>query len=135
MSSERNKKIVSTGWHNSNTFPEACSHAWNGIKLAFKTERNIKIQIVIYAFALLLAFFLKLSLIEITLIILISTLVLTLELINTVLEYFSDLIKPQKNKQVKTVKDIAAGAVMIASIAAIIIGLLIYLPPLISLFS
>lgn len=135
MSNERNEKIVPTGWHNSNTFSEACVHAYNGIKLAFKTERNIKIQIAIYTLALLLAFFLKLSLTEIIFIILISTLVLTLELINTVLEYFSDLIKPQENEQVKTVKDIAAGAVMVASIAAIIIGLLIYLPPIITLFS
>ena len=54
--------------------------------------------------------------------------VLILELINTVLEYFLNVIEPKIHIQAKIIKDIMAGAVLLMSAAAAILGLMIFWP-------
>ena len=62
-------------------------------------------------------------------------LLLILEIINTIFERLLDLLKPRLHQYVKDIKDMTAAAVFISSLAAIIIGLIIFLPPLIQLFN
>jgi undecaprenol kinase/diacylglycerol kinase (ATP) len=59
--------------------------------------------------------------------------VLVCELLNTALENMADFICPEHNPNIKKMKDVAAAAVMISSITALLIGLLIFTPKLISL--
>jgi len=54
--------------------------------------------------------------------------VFSTEIINTALEYVSDLVSPEKNLKVKRIKDLAAGGVLISAIMAAIIGLIIFIP-------
>jgi diacylglycerol kinase len=52
--------------------------------------------------------------------------VLVLELLNTSIEHLVDLVKPRLNEYVKEVKDVMAGAVLLASVFAVIIGAVIF---------
>ena len=53
---------------------------------------------------------------------------MSLELVNTAVEAVVDLVTEEKKPLAKTAKDTAAGAVLIAAIASVIIGLLIFVP-------
>ena len=54
--------------------------------------------------------------------------VLSLELINSILERFVDVFKPRIHPMVEEIKDLMAGAVLIASLGALLVGLLIFVP-------
>jgi diacylglycerol kinase len=58
------------------------------------------------------------------------TLVILMEIVNSAVERVSDVLKPRINTYVMEIKDIMAAAVMLASISAVIIGLIIFLPHL-----
>jgi len=55
------------------------------------------------------------------------------EMINTAIEKTIDFISVEKHPQIKLIKDIAAGAVLIASLAAVVVGLFIFIPKLLAL--
>ena len=61
------------------------------------------------------------------------TVVLTLEMINTAIEKLCDVVQPDYHPQIKIIKDIAAGAVLIAALGSIIIGAIIFVPKIIAL--
>lgn len=94
-------------------------------------DRNFKIMLAVAAASLLLAFLLRVDAMKWAILILCITWVLSLELINTALEKNVDLASNKHyHPLAKAAKDIAAGAVLLASFAAVIIGLLILGPPL-----
>ncbi len=109
-------------------------YAFAGIISSIKTERNFKVQSLSAALVLLFAFILKVDTIEWTILILCMILVLSLEMINSAIEKICDLIQPNQHPQIKIIKDVAAGAVLLASIGAAIIGAIILLPKLHILF-
>ncbi len=80
------------------------------------------------------AFILKLSFTEIAVIIFAGGLVMVGEMINTGMETLVDLISPNYHPLAGRIKDIAAGAVLVSSIIAVIIGIIIFLPAIINLF-
>ena len=95
---------------------------------AFKEEKNFQIQcfIAVAVFTATMVFDLNAS--EKSIIILTILVVLSLELINSQIEKFLDLIEPNHHPRVKIIKDFSAGAVLISVIGSIIIGLLIFTP-------
>lgn len=103
-------------------------HAARGLKSVFESERNFRIQIFFGICAIGLALYLPVKNWELILVILMVILVLVMEMVNTVFEYFTDLLKPRLHHYVELVKDIMAGGVLISSIGALIIGLLIFFP-------
>ncbi|GAB4294445.1 MAG: diacylglycerol kinase [Marinilabiliales bacterium] len=107
-------------------------YAFNGIGYAFKTQPNLLVHSVVAILVIAAAIILKISLYEWALIVFAIGLVITAELINTAIEYLVDLISPGYNKKAGLVKDISAGFVLIASISAFIIGLIIFIPAIIS---
>ena len=72
--------------------------------------------------------------IELAIIIVVIGLVISMELINTSIEYVVDMAMPEVHPLAKLSKDIAAGAVLITTIVALIVGLIIFLPKIIALF-
>ncbi|MCB0402452.1 MAG: diacylglycerol kinase family protein, partial [Flavobacteriales bacterium] len=60
--------------------------------------------------------------------------VIAAELFNTAIENLCDMVEPNYNKKIGFIKDAAAGAVLIVTIAAVIIGLIIFIPKLICLW-
>ena len=109
-------------------------NAFRGLRDGLFFERNISILSLSALTVIVLSFLLGISNIEISIIILTSTVVIALELINLAFEKYIDLLSPQKDDAIKFTKDVLAGATLIVSIASIFIGILILFPPLIELF-
>lgn len=104
------------------------AYALRGLKIVFWQERNFQLQTISALIVFGLMFLFPLSAFERITLILVIALVLLLELTNTALEYTLDIFRPRIHPTVGIVKDIMAGAVLLASLAALIIGTLIFLP-------
>ena len=102
--------------------------AFDGFKEAVASGRNFKIQLFFGLLAILFGFVFKITNVEWLFIILTTSLVLILELINTSLESIVDLISPEIHEKARIAKDVAAAAVLVASVTSIVIGLIIFLP-------
>lgn len=104
-------------------------YAGQGVSYAFRTQRNFRIHLAIGAIALSLSLYFKLSAVACSIISLTIALVLVLELLNTALEAVVDLTVGREFHQLaKIAKDCAAGAVLIAAIAALVIAGVLLLP-------
>ncbi|MFY0601743.1 MAG: diacylglycerol kinase family protein [Cyclobacteriaceae bacterium] len=104
------------------------SHAYNGMKIAFSEEPNFKIQIIASLITITSGLFFRISSHEWLAIILSIALVMSLEAINTAIKNIADFIHPEKNIQIKRIKDISAGAVLIGALTALAIGFIIFIP-------
>ena len=107
---------------------QSINYAIRGALLLLKREKSIQIQFIIAIIVTILGFYFKISTTEWIFQILAIGLVMSIEGINTALEELSDFVHPEHHKKIGSIKDIAAGAVFIAAIAAIIVGLIIYIP-------
>lgn len=103
-------------------------YAFEGIITTIKEERNMFIHFLIAIIVVITGVYVRLSLNEWLICLLLFALVFSLELINTAIENTVDLVTTKKNKKAKLAKDAAAGAVLIAAIFASIIGIIIFLP-------
>jgi diacylglycerol kinase (ATP) len=102
-------------------------YAWAGIAYAWRTQRNFRVEVVIGALAITLGIFLGVNLASILVMI---ALVLTLEMVNTALEALVDLSSPTYHPLAKIAKDVAAGAVLMASCISVLVGIAVLLEPL-----
>ncbi len=105
-------------------------HAFRGWGYVFKTQHNTWIHAVIATLVFILAFWLGLPARDWAVLILTVTMVFTAEFINTAIEAVVDLASPSHHPLAKVGKDVGAAAVLIAALAAVLIGLLILGPPL-----
>ena len=108
-------------------------YAFKGIKYALSTQHNFQIHIVLALIAVLLGFLLKITVAEWISIIIVIGMVLAAEIFNTSIEELVNLASPEINKKAGVIKDLAAAAVLILSIAALITGIIIFLPKIIEL--
>lgn len=106
--------------------------AFKGIKNVFLEESSFRYQTLVLVVTIFLAFWFKISLIEWIAIILAAMVVFALEIMNTAIENIIDMISPGFHIRAGKVKDISAGAVLLAAIGAIIIGLIIFIPKFLS---
>jgi len=105
-------------------------HALEGLWYVLRAERNARIHLIMAALVILVSAWLQLSAIEWVLMIAAIALVFAGEMLNTVVELTIDLITAERNPLAKRVKDVAAGAILVASVAAAVMGLLILGPRL-----
>ena len=110
-------------------------YALQGFASSFRTERNMKIHVVATILVIILGIYLKLNLIEWSIITIAIVIVISAELFNTAIETIVDMVSPQKNEKAKLAKDISAGAVLILAIGSAIVGFIIFLPKIIAIFS
>ncbi len=109
-------------------------HAINGITHVFKNEQNFKIHSIAAILVIIAGFFFSIDKTEWMIIIIAITSVITLELLNSAIEYLCNFVSPDYNNKIKIIKDASAGAVLIAAIGAFILGLVIFVPKFILLF-
>ncbi|MER3471166.1 MAG: diacylglycerol kinase [Chitinophagaceae bacterium] len=109
------------------------TYAWGGVKLLFQSEHNTIIHLVLTVIAVVAGFMLSISRIEWIALIIVIAMVWTAELFNTAIEKTMDFITKERLLQIKLIKDVAAAAVLITAIAAVVVGLLIFIPKIISL--
>lgn len=108
--------------------------AFAGIWYTVKTQRNAQIHLSIATLIVILGLALKLTLAEWAILALTTGFVVATEMLNTVAEAAMDYATTDFNPQVKIIKDVAAGAVLVSAITAVIVGLLILGPPLLKWF-
>ncbi len=104
--------------------------AFTGIWYTLQTQRNAQIHVTIALLIIIVAFALNISLTEWAILALTTGFVIAAEMLNTATEAAMDFATTEFNPQVKIVKDVAAGAVLISAITAVVVGLLILGPPL-----
>ncbi|WP_167614184.1 diacylglycerol kinase [Maribellus sediminis] len=102
--------------------------AFSGLRILLKEEPNARIHVIACVFAVAAGVALKISTFEWIAIIFACGLVITAEIINTSIENIADFVSSEKHHQIKKVKDLAAASVLVAAIAAFVIGVIIFLP-------
>lgn len=107
-------------------------YALRGLGTAWRQERNFQIQALAGLGVISLMFLVRLARWEIAVLLIVITLVLVLELLNSMFEKLADLLEPRIHAYVRTIKDLMAALVLVASIAAAVIGLIIFIPHLVS---
>ncbi len=100
--------------------------AIEGFLLCFKTQRNMRIHFLLALLILLFGIYLDFTRIELIVLLLTCSTVLIIEMVNTAMEIVMDYVDGAHSGWVKIVKDITAGAVLVASINAAIIGYLLF---------
>ncbi|RLC35190.1 MAG: diacylglycerol kinase [Candidatus Nealsonbacteria bacterium] len=105
-------------------------YAFAGLRFAF-SEQTFRIFCLAAAAVIFFMFWFKISLFEKVILILTITLVMTLELINSRIERVLDFLQPDHDPRIKVIKDISAGAVFLACLGALAIGILIFWPYLV----
>jgi len=103
-------------------------HAIAGLKVAFHEEQTFRIMIALTTVVIILMYALGLYSIEKAILFLAIGFVLGLELLNSQLEGMLDMWQPSHDPRIRKIKDLSSGAVSIASIAAFLVGLYIFLP-------
>ena len=107
-------------------------YAIEGIIYSYKKRTHFKIHIIFAIIVIVLGLIYKLSVNEWLVIILVSSAVISAEAINTAIEEACDVLHPEHHPGAKLAKHCAAGGVLILSVAAVLIGLLIFIPKILS---
>ncbi|MBM4123856.1 MAG: diacylglycerol kinase family protein [Nitrospira sp.] len=102
------------------------SFAWAGLTAAYRSEQSFRIQLAVSAAALLAGVLLGLTQLEWLCVTIAIGTVLSLELLNTMIEKTLDLLHPAQHERVKFIKDVSAAAVLVSSLAAAIVGLVVF---------
>jgi diacylglycerol kinase (ATP) len=109
-------------------------YAFKGLAYATKSQLNFRIHLFAALIAIALGLTLKIAISEWLWIFLSIAIVLLTELTNTGIETLTDLVSPEYNEKAGHVKDICAGAVVVAAGFALITGIIIFLPKVILIF-
>ena len=109
---------------------KSVGYAFKGAVLLLKNEASIKIQFFIGLILTAAGFFFNISTNEWLIQFLAIGLVMSIEGINTAIEELANFIHPEHHKKIGFIKDIAAGAVLIAAFFAVLVGFIIYFPKL-----
>ena len=115
------------------TFKGSVKNCLDGIGYVTKSEKNFKREIALGIIALILSYILKIDKIEFIIVLTMICLVLTAEIINTAVERTVDLVTKEYHELARIAKDVSAGSVLVTSIFALIIGIIIFMPKIITL--
>ncbi|MCG8602438.1 MAG: diacylglycerol kinase family protein [Verrucomicrobiales bacterium] len=108
----------------------AFADAGRGFCIAIRSERNLRIHLCVAAIVVVSGFVLDVSSLEWVALVFCIGLVITVEMLNSALEYLADTVHPEMDAGIRNAKDVAAGAVLIAVLAAVVVGVIIFLPKL-----
>ena len=103
-------------------------HAFNGLKIALKEEHNARIHLVAALLVVVFAVFFDINCYEWIAVIFAIGFVFAMELLNSALENMADFISLEKHDSIRKIKDLSAAAVLVSAFAALLIGLIIFLP-------
>jgi diacylglycerol kinase len=104
-------------------------YAFRGWWYVLRSQRNVWLHVVISVFVIGISAWVGLKPLEWAVIVLTMAIVFAAEFLNTAIEAVVDLASPRKHPLAKVGKDVGAGAVLIAALAAVVVGILILGPP------
>jgi diacylglycerol kinase (ATP) len=125
MSLPRQQRGVQTG------FLQSFSFAGQGVWHVVRTQRNMRVHLLAASGAVAAGLVLRISAVDWASVVIAIGLVLTTEALNTVVEALVDLCTAEFHPLAKIAKDVAAGAVLISSVAALGVGIAVFLPRLV----
>ena len=105
-------------------------YAYRGLARLLRTEPNFQVHSVAAVAVLIASWYFQLTAEEWGLIVLTIALVLLTEGINTAVEHLANYVQPAYAKEIAVVKDIAAGAVLLATLASVVVGSIVFGPKL-----
>ncbi|MDR0861904.1 MAG: diacylglycerol kinase family protein, partial [Oscillospiraceae bacterium] len=108
------------------------NYALNGLRLAFR-ERSVRVHLVIAALVAVAALLLHVSATEWLAVVLCVTLVIALEIVNSAVERLATRVSAEWEREIGAVKDLAAGAVLVAGIGSAVVGCVIFIPKLLNI--
>jgi diacylglycerol kinase len=111
-------------------FWRSFSFAGRGVWHVVRTQRNMRVHLAAAAAVIIIALILRVSAVDWACLLAVIGLVLTAEALNTVVEAIVDLCTDEFHPLAKIAKDVAAGAVLISSVAAVGVGIAVFLPRL-----
>ena len=103
-------------------------YALQGLRYALVTQHNFRIHVVATMVVIGVGFVWGISAQDWRWLVVAIAIVLAAELVNTAFEHLCDVVQPELHASVKAAKDVAAGAVLVASIAAAVIGVMVFWP-------
>jgi diacylglycerol kinase len=103
-------------------------YAFRGLRHTFQTQQSFRIQVFAAVVVVTCMLLLEVSTRDAVILIVMTAAVLVLELINTVVEHLTDLVSARLSPVAQVVKDAMAAAVFVASIIALVVGILIFWP-------
>ncbi|WP_312789208.1 diacylglycerol kinase family protein [Sphingobacterium sp.] len=107
-------------------------YAYNGLKITWQEEHNFRIHCIAAILVILFSVLFQISRLEWIAVSISIGFVFVCELLNTSLENLADFVCQENNPKIKRVKDIAAAAVILSSATALVNGLIIFLPKIVS---
>jgi len=110
-------------------------HAFRGVIKLLTDQQNARIHASMTIVVGILAYIFEVTRIEATVLFMAVIMVFAMEIMNTAIEMVCDLIDEKENSKVRVIKDGMAGAVLIASVIAVVVALLIFLPHIRSFFN
>ncbi len=105
-------------------------HAFQGIACVIRTQRNARVHLAVAALVIAAGVLFRVSAVEWAVLAVTIGMVFGAEMINTAIEQAVDLATPVFDRRAKVAKDVSAGAVFIAALAAVAVGIAIFGPPL-----
>lgn len=110
-------------------------YALKGIRRVLRTEKSFRVQLVLAIITIIAGFLFNISPVEWLFILVAICMVICFEMINTAFEMIIDMVTEEYRVIAEHIKDIAAGAVLVSSLIALIVGLIIFIPYIVLFFS
>ncbi|NLC41774.1 MAG: diacylglycerol kinase family protein [Erysipelothrix sp.] len=98
--------------------------SFNGLKIVLTQDKSVKGHFVIASLVIIFFLWQEVTLTDWMVILIAIGLVICLEMINSSIEELADFLQPTEHEAIKRVKDVAAGAVLFASLIALVVGIL-----------
>jgi len=118
---------------NPNKLIRSFSFAFDGLRLAVQVDQNVRFHLFVGAIALLLSFIFKIEKYDFFIVLISIFFVVITEMVNTAIEEMTNLIKEEHSREARIAKDVAAGAVFLAALFALIVGIIVFLPHFLNL--
>ncbi len=116
-------------------FIRSFGYAFDGLKLSVTVDQNVRFHLVVGFLVFIISFFLKVPTAELLFVIFAIFFVVICEMLNTAIEEMTNLIKIEHSKEARIAKDIAAAAVLLSALFAVVVGVIVLVPRLLSLFA
>ncbi len=107
-------------------------YAFSGLRKIFTTDHNVWLHFIATILVIALGYILNVSFVDAALLAIAIGLVWITELINTCLEKMIDFVSKERHPDIKYIKDVSAGAVLVAAITALAIGCFVFIPKIIN---
>jgi diacylglycerol kinase len=108
------------------------AYAFEGLKVLFLFEHNSRIHLLATFMVVFLSIYLKISVLEWLALLIVIGMVFCAEIFNSSIETLCDRVSPEKDEMIKRTKDLGAAGVFMASLIAVIVGSIIFIPKITS---